>query len=341
MSEPTTEPPPGIETWTKEDVRHWLMTEVKVHETCADRFCDEEVSGDSLVNFEKKDILDLGIKHGPAVKIASYLERLKEGSQHESQFPAHVENRTKEEVTQWLLQHVKVHSKYAERLQEEDVSGDCLVCFRKQDFLDLEVKSGPAVKILKELGRLNNTESPLRPIFHSIRWSLRAKNRQENKKTNAPLEKTPGKGQLPMSQTKKKEADNPAPLIKNTLDRLRKADLKSFCFELENYANPVPRSKLEDKDTMDISTLVTDHYGCEEALCITRNILQKINQNKLASQLINHAGEVKRHHRCGADEKGTAKSDSLPCSRCEHEEREERNVSCFMNVKINLPSCLN
>lgn len=166
MRRSTKKSPPPVETWTKEDVHRWLMTEVKVSKTCADIFCDEEVSGDILVDFEKTDILDLGIRHGPAVKITSYLKGLKEGSQHESQFPEYVENWSKEQVSQWLLQHVNIYSKYAERLQEEDVSGDCLVCFKKQDFLDLEVKSGPAVKILAELRRLNEKPEPtLQPML--------------------------------------------------------------------------------------------------------------------------------------------------------------------------------
>ncbi|XP_068563923.1 sterile alpha motif domain-containing protein 9-like [Cebidichthys violaceus] len=168
MRHSTMELPPSIEKWTKEDVCKWLITVVKVHETYADKFCEEEVSGDSLVVFEKKDILDMGINHGPAVKIQFYLESLKEGSQHESQFPPYVKNWTKEQVNQWLLQHVRVYSKYAERLQEEDVSGDCLVCFKKQDFLDLDLKSGPAVKILAELRQLYKKPEPtLQPILHT------------------------------------------------------------------------------------------------------------------------------------------------------------------------------
>uniref|UniRef100_UPI0037E754D0 uncharacterized protein n=1 Tax=Semicossyphus pulcher TaxID=241346 RepID=UPI0037E754D0 len=167
MRRSTTQPAAQIEKWTEEDVHRWLTTEVKVHESCADRFVEEEVSGDSLVAFTKTDILDLGIKHGPAVKIISYLKSLKDGSQRD-QFPAYVEHWTKEQVNQWLLQHVTVYSKYAERLQEEDVSGDYLVCFKKQDFLDLEVKSGPAVKILAKLSKLtNNPEPTLQPIAHT------------------------------------------------------------------------------------------------------------------------------------------------------------------------------
>uniref|UniRef100_A0A3Q3MGS7 SAM domain-containing protein n=1 Tax=Labrus bergylta TaxID=56723 RepID=A0A3Q3MGS7_9LABR len=83
-------------------------------------------------------------------------------------FPAYVENWTKEQVHQWLLQHVNAYSKYAIRLQEEDVSGDCLVCFKKQDLLDLEVKSGPAVKILSNLRQLSKDQEPtLQPIPHN------------------------------------------------------------------------------------------------------------------------------------------------------------------------------
>lgn len=160
--------PTSIEEWTIEDVHQWLIKVAKVHETYANRFRAEEVSGDSFVVFEKKDILDLNINHGPAVKIKCYLESLKEGSQHQSQIPAYVRNWTKEQVNQWLLQHVKLYSKYAERLQEEGVSGDCLVCFKKQDFLDLGLKSGPAVKILAELSKLDKKPEPaMQPIPHT------------------------------------------------------------------------------------------------------------------------------------------------------------------------------
>lgn len=159
-----------IKKWTTEDVHQWLMTEVKVHQSCADIFIKEDVFGEYLVLFEKKDILDLKIKHGPAVKIISYLESLKQGSKHQSQFPAYVEKWTKEQVNEWLLQHVKLYSKYAERLQEEDVSGDCLVCFSKQDLLDLDIKSGPAVKIVAELRLLNSKPEPiLQPSLHISR----------------------------------------------------------------------------------------------------------------------------------------------------------------------------
>ncbi|XP_056235111.1 sterile alpha motif domain-containing protein 9-like isoform X2 [Seriola aureovittata] len=233
MSQSTPEPPPPMNTWTTEDVHLWLMSKVKVHKTCADIFIEEDVLGEYLVLFKKKDILDMGIKHGPAVKITSYLERLKEGSRHESQFPAYVEKWTKEQVNQWLLQHVKVYSKYAKRLHEEDVSGDCLVCFSKQDFLDLDVKGGPAVKILSELHQLKEKPEPtLHPTLHTstdqeeapkpIQPEPNLAQAKETKqpevsdkiqsKTDSMVGNESGKAQLPFGKaSEKKEIQQPKP----------------------------------------------------------------------------------------------------------------------------------
>ncbi|XP_059197425.1 sterile alpha motif domain-containing protein 9-like [Centropristis striata] len=229
----TTRPPPEpLQKWTEEDVHHWLRTEVKVHETCADRFYEEEVSGDILVVFKKADVLDLGIKHGPAVKITSHLQSLREGSEYESQFPSYVENWTKEQVKQWLLQHVKVNSKYAERLHEEDVSGDCLACFKKEDFLDLEVKRGPAVKILAELCELKNQPEPtLHPMPDTSTDQKEAPNPTQHEqslaqatatkqpetqskiesKTDEIVEKEYEKSQLPFKKVSEEKIQQPQP----------------------------------------------------------------------------------------------------------------------------------
>nr|XP_046247062.1 sterile alpha motif domain-containing protein 9-like [Scatophagus argus]XP_046247063.1 sterile alpha motif domain-containing protein 9-like [Scatophagus argus]XP_046247064.1 sterile alpha motif domain-containing protein 9-like [Scatophagus argus]XP_046247065.1 sterile alpha motif domain-containing protein 9-like [Scatophagus argus] len=325
------------ETWTKEDVHRWLMTEVKVHETYADKFCEEEVSGDILLDFGKTDILDLGIKHGPAVKITSYIERLKVGQQQESQFPAYVESWTKEQVNQWLVQHVNLYSKYAERIKVEDVSGDCLVCFRKQDFLDLEVKSGPAAKILAELRKLNKTPEPiLQPILHtsagqkeapkpdqpelSLAQATATKQQESydetESKTGSVVENKPEKTDPFKKASGKDEIQQPKPqnlgtrsretaetavfpenpkiivLIQETLAHLKKEDLKKFHFHLKNYTKskhrPIPGGSLEDKDTMDTTKLMTDHYGSKEALRVTKDLLESINQRDLVCQLENY-----------------------------------------------------
>ncbi|XP_042339719.1 uncharacterized protein LOC121941070 [Plectropomus leopardus] len=337
MSESSTESPPDIETWTKEDVQHWLLTEVKVDQSCADTFMKEDVSGRYLVDFEKRELLGIGIKHGPAVKITSHLKRLKEGSQFEPQSPADVESWTKEEVARWLLQSVKVDDKKAERFKEEDVSGDCLVCFDKQDFLDLELKKGPAVKIMKELDRLKKEESPPQPVSRPFRWSLRAKNKQESKKIKAQLQETKWR----------ETAESPAPLIKTTLDKLSTDDRRSFYFQLRYYTEsgckPIPWGKLEGKDTTDVATLVTDHYGHDEALHITKKILQRMSQRQLVSQLDGNTDQEKLRYKCCDEEEDTedtVKSDSSSCSRCKHKKTQERNSFSFnMNVKMTLPCC--
>uniref|UniRef100_A0A3Q0R9H3 Sterile alpha motif domain containing 9 n=1 Tax=Amphilophus citrinellus TaxID=61819 RepID=A0A3Q0R9H3_AMPCI len=194
------------------------MTEVKVHQSCADKFIEEEVSGDCLISFNKTEILDLGIKHGPAVKIAAYLESLRKGSKHQSEFPQYVEKWTKEQVSQWLVQHVKVYSKYGERLQEEDVSGDCLVCFRKQDLVDLDVKSGPAVKILSELKQLNQKPEPtLQPILHTDQ-------REATKPTM--VEDNSKQTRLPFGKTSEEEVQQPK--LQNTGARKKQSVVVKF-----------------------------------------------------------------------------------------------------------------
>ncbi|XP_056091251.1 uncharacterized protein si:ch211-113e8.5 [Rhinichthys klamathensis goyatoka] len=55
---------------------------------------------------------------------------------------------TKEDVRQWLMK-LKDLQKYADMLYDEDVSGAALILFDKQDFLDLGLKHGPAVQLVK------------------------------------------------------------------------------------------------------------------------------------------------------------------------------------------------
>uniref|UniRef100_A0A3B4GPZ7 Pyrin domain-containing protein n=1 Tax=Pundamilia nyererei TaxID=303518 RepID=A0A3B4GPZ7_9CICH len=66
-------------------------------------------------------------------------------------------------------------------------------------------------------------------------------------------------------------------------------DLKKFIFNLrlhtESRRQPICQSKLEDKDSMDIAKLMTDHYGSKEALQVSIQTLKEINQLKLACQL--------------------------------------------------------
>lgn len=156
-----------IKKWTKEEVHQWLTTQVNIHHIYADKLLEEEVSGEYLEYFQKKDLLDLNIKHGPAVKIVSMLEDLKSGLQHKSQFPAYIKKWTPEQVCQWLREEAKLYHQYVERILEEEVSGDCLFCFKKNDLVELGIKHGPAVKIIGMLEQLNNGPEPiLQPPTH-------------------------------------------------------------------------------------------------------------------------------------------------------------------------------
>ncbi|XP_054891613.1 sterile alpha motif domain-containing protein 9 [Poeciliopsis prolifica] len=305
-----------IEAWSQEDVHRWLIKEVKVSQSCADTFLKEEVSGEYLVHFGKTDILELGLKHGPAVKISCYVASLIEGSGHKSEYPAYVSTWTKEQVSQWFLQHVKLYRKYVEQLLEEDVSGDCLVCFKKQDFLDLNIKAGPAVKILAELKKLNDRPEPsLEPLMDhregdDVTLPQTRENTQSDSKKKTESEPQSEKtltekevettkcntvgGTHKAAEVKLQPESSKSTVIKDYLDNLRGDDFKNFQFHLLEYKNvennSIPLGALENKDRVDTAQLLTSHFGNQEALRVTIQLLKKIGQRQLALQLETDTG---------------------------------------------------
>ncbi len=76
-----TELPLRVEEWTREQVYYWLTEVIKVDKKHADKLFEEEVSGEELVCYQPKHLKELGIKHGPAVKIITRLETLKKEQQ--------------------------------------------------------------------------------------------------------------------------------------------------------------------------------------------------------------------------------------------------------------------
>lgn len=331
MSNPT-ESEVKIKKWTKEDVHQWLKTQVKVPHTCADKLLEEEVSGEDLLFFQKQDLLDMEIKHGPAIKILTYLEELKRGSPQASKYPAYVEKWTKEEVYHWLLDNLKVYSKYADRLLKEDVSGDCLVCFSKNDLTDLELRHGPAVKILGKLGELNSVpefkiltpthinahreqqqkhpcnsgavlQTPSAQTAHPTKESAEA-NPDDSRVTKSIKHFSKKKGEPkcqaigPERSTLNKVLETSSRmLIQKYLEELKKDELKKLIFflcdsELTNDA-PIPQSCLEDKDRIDIADLMIKNFS-KDSLNVTLRILKKIPRNDLAQQLSKDMGELRK-----------------------------------------------
>lgn len=227
-------------------------------------------------------------------------------------------------MNQWLLQHVKLYEKNTQRILSEDVSGDCLVCFEKQDFTDLDVKPGPTVKILAELKHLKDKPEPhLQPAVSPNKTAEDAchgpnvlqednptslknseqktntisekvqeapKNKQEKKQASAPP-----KEETPQATKKTGLKDTNPTIIYEVLKGLQTKELKKFSFYLEGYTEskyaPIPRSKLENADLEDICRLINDNYP-EEAPTVTVKILRKIYRNDLASKLEKNTGQL-------------------------------------------------
>ncbi|XP_061895144.1 sterile alpha motif domain-containing protein 9 isoform X1 [Entelurus aequoreus] len=300
MSGSQCELPAQVEKWTTKDVARWLTSEVQVDPTFADKFEKEDVCGEFLLTFEKKEILEMGIKHGPAVKIARYLERLKKKEEtcsgSESRMPCLVERWTKEEVYQWL---VKNNNQFAEQLLQEDVSGDCLLCFGKKDFKDIGIKTGPAVHILKKLSELKDQMEPNMISDQQKVVVAKTHKKADSKKViqNARQNISDPRPNSQIKLSKSKQVKDPVQqvalhrsTIQNILEELAKDDFKKFQYFLQDKKNEknvrIPWGKLENKDTMDTAKLLSDHHG-DQALTVTRDVLVEINQYDLASRLEN------------------------------------------------------
>nr|XP_014346557.1 PREDICTED: sterile alpha motif domain-containing protein 9-like [Latimeria chalumnae] len=61
--------PPDIHDWTIQHVRQWMIQELNLHPVYAKILQEEEVSGAQLLLFEKQDLLQIGIKAGPAIMV--------------------------------------------------------------------------------------------------------------------------------------------------------------------------------------------------------------------------------------------------------------------------------
>ncbi|XP_058639032.1 sterile alpha motif domain-containing protein 9-like [Onychostoma macrolepis] len=71
----------NMNDWTKDYVYEWLIKK-KVPEQYAKILYSEDVYGASLIHFDKQDLLDIGLKHGPAVHIAKIVAEFKASSEN-------------------------------------------------------------------------------------------------------------------------------------------------------------------------------------------------------------------------------------------------------------------
>ncbi|XP_061540566.1 sterile alpha motif domain-containing protein 9-like [Phycodurus eques] len=282
--------PADVCEWTTADVARWLTADVRLDATLADVLAGEVVEGQFLLDFEKKDILDLGIKHGPAVLISRSLERLKKGERGAATPFCGVETWSPEVVFQWLLPHFPKNQEYADRLLEEDVSGNCLLCFGKKDFVDLGIRTGPAVHILKKVSELKDKAQP---GGADRRDAAEARHdRADGKKGTRKLANIPDNNVRTLKRKQVKDKAQPAVhgrvTIQKILEELGEKDLKKFQFVLQDKRNgkdqPTAWGKLEGRDTLDTAKILSDHHA-DRALEVTREVLVQINQNDLAGRL--------------------------------------------------------
>lgn len=70
--------PSNVEDWTKDHVKFWVTKQLKQDSSVGDIIYNQEVTGEILKVLTKKDLVDMGIKHGPATFIVHHLEKLNE-----------------------------------------------------------------------------------------------------------------------------------------------------------------------------------------------------------------------------------------------------------------------
>ncbi|XP_053409644.1 sterile alpha motif domain-containing protein 9-like [Nycticebus coucang] len=75
--------PENTDDWTKEDVNQWLESH-KVHQKHREILTSQDVDGRILKWLKKKDLVDMGITHGPAIQIEELFKELRRPSSEDS-----------------------------------------------------------------------------------------------------------------------------------------------------------------------------------------------------------------------------------------------------------------
>ncbi|XP_044534687.1 sterile alpha motif domain-containing protein 9-like [Gracilinanus agilis] len=72
--------PENPDDWTVDDVCQWITEKLKIDSKYTEILKNEEVNGKSLKISNKNDLLDMGIKHGPALQIINSFKELNKSS---------------------------------------------------------------------------------------------------------------------------------------------------------------------------------------------------------------------------------------------------------------------
>ncbi|XP_006625674.2 sterile alpha motif domain-containing protein 9-like [Lepisosteus oculatus] len=217
--------PDRIEDWSREDVHRWLVGVLNVDSRWADKFYEEEVSGLELVYFQKQDLLDLHIKHGPAVRIINNLEELKKAKQP-SQDQKYLEEHEKASQPPQVQKNLKELQNAKEPLQEQ------------KNLEELDKAKQPS-QVQKNLGELQNAKQP----------SQEQKNLEEHQKAKQPsqeqenLEELEKAKQLSQNLKVLQNAKQPSQ-EQNNLEEHQKAKQPSQNLkELQNAKQPSEKQK--------------------------------------------------------------------------------------------------
>ncbi|KAM8772036.1 sterile alpha motif domain-containing protein 9-like isoform 2-T3 [Acanthopagrus schlegelii] len=71
--------------------------------------------------------------------------------EHEPALPSLIQDWDKEHVKHWLIFKLRVPHKIAQKLYDQELSGACLLCYEKQDLLELGVPPAPAIQIIRHV----------------------------------------------------------------------------------------------------------------------------------------------------------------------------------------------
>ncbi|XP_049340776.1 sterile alpha motif domain-containing protein 9-like [Astyanax mexicanus] len=195
----------------------------------------------------------------------------------------HIETWTKEHVHAWLCETVKIKPEYADIFIKEEVSGADLVCYEKQDLLEMGLQHGPAVRIMKRL-----TEHLSRPEnTQSCKEETQPKQtKRENEAVSCATEMPSKRHQTQRAERSNQMASKVFTILLECLEELTEEHFKKFKRFLQqpllSECSAVPESQLETKGKrMDIADLILEYHGQENGLKITHCILKKIPRNDL------------------------------------------------------------